>query len=251
MSSSKGVQNDYRKINQNAYFQGEKLFYKLGYGFITAGEADINIDTKLYKINNRICHRMSILGRTVGAFSLVVPVNDYFESYIDTNAVLPIRSSKSQEENKFRYKEKMDFDHINGNVRVEAERKETKFYKISNDVLDLVSGYYYLRTINFDKYKINDTISIKAFYEDSSYTFKLIYFGKTKLKTTIGTINSRVLSPIMPYNSLFRGKYPLKLWLSDDLNKIPLKVKAELVLGSLEIEINRCSGLRNPLNVIK
>ena len=43
----------------------------------------------------------------------------------------------------------------------------------------------------------------------------------------------------MPENKLFNGQDAIKVWLSDDEDKIPLKVKAEMFIGAIEIDIKK------------
>jgi hypothetical protein len=49
----------------------------------------------------------------------------------------------------------------------------------------------------------------------------------------------------MPKNKLFRGDKPVTIWISDDKNKIPLKIKARLMVGSLNMDIVNTKELRN------
>ena len=102
---------------------------------------------------------------------------------------------------------------------------------------DLVSGYYYLRTLNFDKLKEGDILTIDAFFDDEIYDFQIRFLGRESVKTKLGQIKSIVLSPIMPENSLFDGENSVKVWISDDSNKVPLKIKAEMFVGAVEIDI--------------
>ena len=41
----------------------------------------------------------------------------------------------------------------------------------------------------------------------------------------------------MPKNSLFDGENSIKFWLSADQYKIPLKIKADMFVGAVEIDI--------------
>jgi hypothetical protein len=51
----------------------------------------------------------------------------------------------------------------------------------------------------------------------------------------------------MPDNKLFSGRNPIKMWISDDDNRIPLKIEAELLLGSLDLDISDHKNLKHPL----
>jgi len=96
---------------------------------------------------------------------------------------------------------------------------------------------------------VNDTISTDAFLEDTFYTFKTVYRGKEVIKTKLGKFRAIVLAPIMPDNDLFEeGEDAIKVWLSDDKNKIPLVVKAEMFIGHAGFEILSFSGLKNPVS---
>ena len=51
----------------------------------------------------------------------------------------------------------------------------------------------------------------------------------------------------MPDNKLFSGKHPIKMWISDDLNRIPLKIEAEMLVGSVDLDIEEFSNLKYPI----
>ena len=51
----------------------------------------------------------------------------------------------------------------------------------------------------------------------------------------------------MPSNGLFDGENAIKLWLSDDRNRVALKIQAEMFVGAVEIDLKHYQGLRNPM----
>jgi hypothetical protein len=55
----------------------------------------------------------------------------------------------------------------------------------------------------------------------------------------------------MPENSLFKGKDSITAWFSDDKNRIPIKVSADMFIGSAGVELTSYKGLKNPLNLVK
>ena len=65
------------------------------------------------------------------------------------------------------------------------------------------------------------------------------------IKTKAGSFKSVVFRPVMPENSIFEGEDAVLAWISDDDNKIPLKVEAEMFIGHAGIELTSFSGLRN------
>ena len=237
----------YRDLHQDAFTKGEYLQYRLHYGVISAGEAEITVDSKLYKVNDRICYHTNVNGYTTGTFDLFLRIRDKFGVYIDTSAIIPQKGYRFIQEGNFKMKDITRYDHVNNVAYPEVDGKEKKTYKIPENVQELVSGYYFLRTVDYNKMQIGDTIKMNAFYEDSTYKFNLKYLGKTNLTTRMGKFKAILLSPIMPENRLFKGENSIKFYISDDKNRIPLKVKAEMFVGAVEVDIKQYSGMRNPI----
>src|SRR5690606_6434516 len=151
-------------------------------------------------------------------------IRDNWGAYVDTAALLPHQGYRNIEEGRYRKYEIVDFDHTNDQAKMtwldkETKKpKETKLFDTPNNILDMVSGYYYLRTLNFSRYKPGDVISIDAFFDEEVYDFKIRYTGKTKLKTAVGEINAILLTPVIPENKLFNGENAIQVWVSDDSN---------------------------------
>jgi hypothetical protein len=51
----------------------------------------------------------------------------------------------------------------------------------------------------------------------------------------------------MSSNGFFKGENAILMWVSDDVNKVPVKVEVELSIGSLDMDIKSFSGLKQPL----
>lgn len=233
-----------------AFTTGEKLEYRVHYGFITAGEAVISVDPKIYERNGRPCYKINVLGKSTPGFDIILRIRDNWGSFLDTTHLIPHQSYRTIEEGRYRKNEIVDFDHKEREAEVKVwDRKkkafkEPKNYRIPSGVQDLVSGYYFLRNINYSRLRPGDKIGVKAFFEDSLYNFKVKYLGKEMVETKLGEFRAIKLSPIMPENELFDGENSIRVWLSDDPNKIPLKIEADMFVGSVEIDIKKYSGLR-------
>ena len=235
--------DQYRFIEQECLFPGERIEYRVHYGVINAGETVLKIDEDIHSINNRPCYKVDIFGRTKGFFDMVTTVRDNWGTYLDTSAVVSQMFYQTIKEGKYLKKEVIEFDQIN-NVAIvnRLDKKDSTLIKkdsiptISN-IQDIVSGYYYMRTFDYDTMKTDQIFTVTGFFDDTTYHVKVKFLGRDKIKTKIGEFNTFLISPIMPKNSFFRGKNPIKAWVSDDRFRIPLKVKAELLIGALEIDI--------------
>jgi hypothetical protein len=244
-----GMQVSFAQKN-TAFQKGEELTFKVTYGFLDAAEAKMVINPKLTQMNNRPSYKVDIFGQTLGVFKLF-KVNDNWGSYIDTLNIIPHQSYRHIEEGKYRKHERVIFDHVGKNAhmslydRENKELVESKDFTIPANVQDIVSGFYFLRTMDLKKYKAGDTVTLTGFFDKEIYNIKLIFIGREKLSTNLGDFETFVFSPVMPKNKIFRGSQPVTVWVSNDKNKIPLRIKAKLMVGSLDMEITEAKGLRN------
>ena len=49
---------------------------------------------------------------------------------------------------------------------------------------------------------------------------------------------------------ILRGENAIKIYLSDDRNKIPVLFQAELFVGSVKVDMYKYEGLRSKLNIV-
>ena len=244
----------YRNLDNQSFGQGERLEYKLHLGFLNVGYGVMEISPTIYQINNRPCYRTDIYGETIGMWRIFYKVKDNWGSYIDTASIVPQRFYRYIVENRYRKNEIVDFSHrtdtaivnkLDGETR---ELKEQQFFSIPNNSQDLVSGYYWLRTLDYDTIEVGSTIKVDAFFDDEVFDFVVTYLGKDVIKTKLGKVNALVLSPKMPDNKIFSGEDAIKVYLSDDKSKIPLKIHAAMFVGAVEIDIIKADNLRNSIN---
>ena len=248
--------NAYRNLRNESFSPGEFLEYRVHLGFINAGFATLHISEDIYIINDRPCFKADIIGESAGILDIFYNVRDNWGSYIDTASIVPHRAYRYIAENRYRKNEIVNFEHSTDTAIVSKLDKKTRelkrkvYYPIPKNVQDIVSGYYYLRTIDFNRMTVGDTLTVAAFFDEEVYHLNIIYLGKDEVKTKFGRINAFVLSPIMPTNKLFRGNHPIKVWFSNDKNKVPLKIKAAMFVGSVEVDLKSHKNLRNPFSFV-
>jgi hypothetical protein len=235
-----------RVVVNNSFSFGERVEYRVHYGFINAAEAKVEIARNLSVVNNHPCYKINVTGRTVGAFDLITRVRDNWRSYVDTAAIVPHMFYRSMQENKYRKEETVVFNHDKDQA-VSTVKDETKSYPVPDNIHDIISGYFFLRTLNFDKVSIGEVIEMPTFFDGEIYKLRIKYAGKDVIKTKFGKIKVLRLNPLIPDNKFFKGEGAVKLWVSDDVNKIPLKAEVELVIGSLEMDIKSVKNLQKEL----
>ena len=246
---------EYNKALKNSSFKrGEVLTYRLHYGWLTAGGGTVSVLPELHDVNGKKCYRMEIDGESKGAFSAMMKIKDHWRSYIDTSTMIPQRFFRSIEEGRYNISETMFYDHEKGEVKLNFQKKDKdpkiRTYEVPKNVHDIVSGYYYLRNLDYSSMKKGEMKGVDAFLEDELYRFYVKFDGREVIKTDVGKVNAIRLIPVMPDNELFDGEESIVMWLSDDNNKIPLKVKAKMFVGAVEVDLTSYSGLRHKFNTL-
>lgn len=247
----------YLPVKNESFARGEVLNFKMTYGIFTVGKGSASINPNFFKLNNRNCYKVEVSAKTVGLVNWVTDVENHYGAYIDTSAIVPHMFYRRQREGSYKKDEQTFFDHPNKKIKVRTmDNKTGKFkepvvYEATPHVRDMISGFLYLRIMDFSDLKVQDTVTVTGFFEDEFYKLKIIYKGKKTIRTKVGKVRTIVFKPIMPKNSLFDGENSITAYFSDDKNRIPIKIDAEMFIGSAGVELTDYKGLRNPLNVIK
>ena len=119
-----------------------------------------------------------------------------------------------------------------------------------SDVQDMISAVYRLRNEDLCNLEVNEDIEMKLFFDYEAFDFKMRYLGREIIKTKFGKVNCLKFRPIVQAGRVFKEKESVTIWISGDKNKIPLKVKATLSVGSLRADLYAFKGLANPFNII-
>lgn len=240
-----------RTVPNESFTSGEVLKYKVHYGPITAAEAVIDVAPTLQYINGRPCYRTTVYGKTTSSFDLFIRIRDTWQSYIDTAAIMPQRFHRNIEEGSYRKRETIDFNHYKNTASVEKKKKnrkeETSTHKVPDNVQDIVSGFYYLRTLNFDNMRVGEKVNVKGFFDDEVFNMQVTYKGKEVVSTKAGDIRAIKLLPKMPKNELFKGEDAIIVYLSDDRNKIPVLIEAEMFVGSVKVNLYDYKNLKHKI----
>lgn len=250
-TSSSSKLDHYRYVANESFTAGEELKFRVHWGPLNAAEAIMKVSDNYFMINGRPCYKIDVYGNTTGLVDVMVKVRDNWGAYVDTASIVPQKAYRYIEEGRYRKNEMISFNHqkdIATVLRLDKQTRklrEQKDFEVPDNILDIVGGYYYLRTINYDRYKPGDVIKISGFFDDEVYELEVNYLGKEELKTRLGTFNTIVIAPTIPKNDFFKGETPVRAWISDDKNKVPLKIRAELGVGALEIDIKEMKNLRN------
>ncbi len=226
-----------------AFKEGEVLKYKLRYGFITAADATIKVLPSDLKFDGKPTYRLHVNARTSNSFDLLYKVRDRYDSYIDKKTLTPYFYQENIREANYRRQDKARF--YQDNKKVVAS--QGTFMGPTSQTFDLVSAYYFARSLDMSKLKIGDSFKLNYFLQDEITDLEIEYVGKEVIKTKLGNIRCLKFSPSIKPGRIFKKDSKLYLWITDDGNRVPVKAQVEILVGAVTMDMISAEGLRYPI----
>ena len=230
---------------KQAFKNGEWLRYKMSYsGFLRAGTAILEVEEKDF--NNKKVFYTKGTGWTSGMISWFFEVDDLYESYFDKDTIKPYLFKRKINEGGYKKHRITSFNYKSNKAYIQdfTNQKDTLVPFIN--VQDMLSSFYYLRNQETKDLQKGDEIALDMFLDAQVYPFKLRFLGREVIKTKFGKIKSMIFRPLVQSGRIFKAQESVTIWITDDANKIPVKMKANLAVGSLRAELEAYKGLANP-----
>ncbi len=231
-----------KKVN-NAFTYGEKLTYRVHYGPLDGGKAYFSIDAAPQLVNNRNTYYVKVHGKSAGLVDMMFKVKDEFESYIDQEALVPLKATKKIKEGKYTDSDFILFDHTAKTAT--GRRGKTE---IVTNTQDIISAIYYARSMDMTSAKPGDVFPVPFYMDGKTYELRFKFISRETLKTDMGSFKTIKVKPQLIEGRVFKDNDALTLWVTDDENKIPVRVESDIFVGSIKVDLEEMSGIRNPLS---
>lgn len=246
LSAANCYGQELRNVKEPVFQVGEQLRYKLRYGFITAAEANIRVESTDSKFDNKPVYHLVAEGRTAGSFDVFYKVRNRYDSYIDQKDLSPYLYTESIREANYRRTDRARFYQDEKKI---VSNKGT--FKGDGQTFDVLSAYYFARSLDISRLSVGSKFSMDYFLDDGVTKLTVQYAGKERVKTALGYFNCLKFSPSIQPGRIFRKDSKLYLWITDDGNRIPVKAQVEILVGSVTLELVSASGLKYPLTALK
>ena len=82
------------------------------------------------------------------------------------------------------------------------------------------------------------------------YPLKIKFLGKEEIETKLGEFKCLKFRPMVEKGRVFKEEEDMTLWISDDENKVPIRLKADLLVGAIKMDLIEFKNLCEPLNKI-
>ncbi len=208
----------------------ELMFFDIYWMGIYVGKASFEAKNELGNI--------TIVSKVDSApvISSLYKVDDYAKSYIVNG--MPVSFKIKQHEGRYRSNKETIFDINNKKIIYFNHLKGEKYehHAVAQPLWDVISGFYYIRTFPFE---VGKTLYINIFDSNKFYNAEVKVIGKEKIKVSDNwKTDTIIIKPILQSDGLFKRKGDILIWLTDDENRIPVKVETAVSIGKVTAKIN-------------
>lgn len=246
------------KEKELPFVSGEELNYDIRYkwGIIMAkaGTARFTMKESTYRAKPTFLSTLSF--RTSSGFDKIFKIRDTLYSY-SNKQLEPIFHRKHLNEGSTQYLETLTFSKFGKNetkalsarYNPDGEIRFEKELEAKELAFDMVNIFIFVRTLDYEKLTPGTSISVSSFVGRDVVKMQLRYVGQVILEKGSDKKYKTLKFEADVIDKAFEtSKTALEMWVSDDGNRIPIKIKAKLKIGSAEAELSSFKGNKYPLS---
>jgi hypothetical protein len=235
---------------------GEKVEYNVYYNlsliWVHAGE--VYFETKKTSYQGRKVYFLKSYGNSMPKYDWVYTVRDTFETIVDAKTNNPLHFRRKTQEGGYEVNNTYQYNPAQGTVYSRVENNEMD--KVKHDTIslpdctfDVLSAIYYSRNLDFNKYKEGDKIPLKLLLDGKVHDDLYVrYLGREVIEDREERKWHTIkFSPLLVEGTIFSGGEDMTVWVTDDENKVPVKIEAKVLVGKVKAYIRHAENLAKPL----
>jgi len=232
---------------QQPFYPGEKLVFDLKWTIIKAGEATLEV-LPVETVNGVKAYHFVMTAKSLPFLDVFYKIRDQIDAYIDTEITHSILYKKKQHEGSTRRDEELIFDWEKKEVQYSNFGEKKDPLPLSPGAFDPLSAFYYTRF--FD---LKEGMVIERPVTDG----KKCVIGKASVKkreqieVSGKTYDAFLIEPELKHiGGVFEKSKDakIKLWVSADHRRIPLRIESKVIVGSFVAELISAEGIKRKDN---
>ncbi|MBO5919051.1 MAG: DUF3108 domain-containing protein [Bacteroidales bacterium] len=232
------------------YIDGESLTYEVTYKW-AAINTDVGQAVTNLSYSDGMFHSV-ITGKTYKFYDIIFKVREHFESKFYEDPIRPHYFYRNTLEGKYRIKNTFHFDRDTNLIRATIQKYDRtpvdSLLTGTGNTMDIPSLFYKVRTFDFESIPVGEKQPISFAIDDDVYNFYYVYLGKEVKKIKgLGTFNTLKFAVRLVAGSVFTGKEDMTVWVTDDVNKVPLLFESPIIVGKVQGRLVSYSNLKAPL----
>lgn len=212
---------------------GERLTYDISWLNISAGTAVMEVAGP-DGIDRRSLATVVTTARSSPMVTRFYPVDNRVESHIDLDTLLPqhmtFRRREGKRKNDFDY----TFHHQEGTVTA-VKDGSSEVLSIPAATQDAISCLYFVRSAL--PLKKGAALPMNVHHDKKNYKMEVRVEEVEMVKGPWGNLEAARVLVIMPFQGIFLNQGNLRVWFTTDERRIPLRMKAKVIIGSITADL--------------
>ena len=212
---------------------GERLTYEITWLNILAGTAVMEVGDGGI-VGSRPLAKLVTTAYSSPLVTKFYPVDNRVESLVDPTTLqsdhLTFRRREGKRKNDFDY----TFHHREGTVTV-IKDGVTETLAIPPETLDIISCLYHVR--NALPLFPGSSMTMNVHHDKKNYRLNVRVEEVESIEGSWGKSETARVLVIMPFQGIFLNQGNIKVWFTTDERKIPLRMKAKVIIGSVVADL--------------
>jgi hypothetical protein len=203
---------------------GERLEYEARFSFLNLGTMTLEVsDTLTYE--GQLCYSISSILTSTRSLRFLFSIDDTIDVYTSHDELLPLLFRERINESGYHRASNLYFDREKLIVSYDNSLR----FDIFDDTRDVVSFWYYLRSIPLE---IGDTIRISVHSARENQEIMCFVKNGGKVKTKAGEYNTILVESQTEGKGIFGSKGGMEIWFSEK-DRLPVQIRASMKFGSV------------------
>ena len=226
-------------------------YYNWQFIWIQSGEVRFRADTLQYQYQK--AWHLKAVGKTFKAYDLVYSVRDTFETFCHYDSFRPLYSKRALNHGGHHSLHQYSFNYATQTIttRIHQDPKTSWSGQIPviEHTYDLLATAYHFRSFDFDKLTVGQKVPYRMLIDRKAEDLYFRYLGKENVKTRTGKVyRCQKVSVFLLQGDFFpQGEY-MKIWFTDDRNRLPVQVETEIQVGSVKALLIDAKTMKYPLS---
>lgn len=214
---------------------GERLTYALTFLGMRAGTAVMEVQDTA-PIADHAALKLITTAKSSSAVTKFYPVDNRVESTVDAESLAPYHLVFNRREGRKKNDFDVTFHHAEGTV-LSIKDGVSETLTIPPGTHDLISCLYYIRSL--PSIQLGSSVVLNLHHDKKNYRVEVRAEGIEKVQGLLGEVEAIRLLVIMPFQGLFLNEGNIRVWLTNDAQRVPLMMKAKIIIGSVVARLIR------------
>ncbi len=223
------------QASAHPFAAGERFTYAITFLGMRAGTAVMEVQDTAPVEGHRALKLLST-AKSSPTVTKFYPVDNRVESIIDAESLLPYHLMFTRREGKKKNDFDVTFHRATGTV-LSIKDGTSETLPMPPGTHDLISCLYYIR--NLPSIQVGSSVMLNIHHDKKNYRVEVRTEGVEKVQGLHGEVEAIRLLVIMPFQGLFLNEGNIRVWLTNDAHRVPLLMKAKVIIGSVAARLIR------------